>query len=128
MKVNRIKWSKIKLQWETKLRSAAAFKGIRDYEEWAISQTPPQIDNIERAIMDELRGVAPLEDPFIDNSWMTPEGLDRGSQGATEKERLFNHAKEVRKQIDAAIDREDYEAAAILQKTLDVIEIKFNKL
>ena len=57
MKVNKIRWSKLKLQWETKLRELPQpSKGIRDYEEWAIRQTPPEVDNIERAIMDEIRG------------------------------------------------------------------------
>ena len=45
-----------------------------------------------------------------------------------DKELLYNKAQEVRKQLENAIENEDYEKAQLLQHTLDVIERKYNKL
>ena len=120
-KVNRIRWDKLKLEWDGRLGAAYAFKGIKDYEEWAMSMSPP---------IDPRTGdILPLEE-----GWMGPEDFGQmdgfGNIGApqTDKERLFAQAMAIREQLEEAIAVEDYEKAEILQKTLNVLEIKYNKL
>ena len=125
MKVNRSKWATLKMQWEAKLRSIAAFKGIKDYEEWAMGMTPPQpLGNPLEGFMDSLE-----EGEFEFREW-TPEEFHKAHTPVptTEKEKLFAQAKEIREQINKAITDEDYEKADILQRTLDVIKLKYDKL
>ena len=118
-RVNRIKWDKLKLRWDGRKAAAAAFKGIKDYEEWAMSLSAPLTeDELEFA-----RGLAPLEE-----GPETPEDYFKLNKPRSDKERLMEQAKEIRAQLDLAIAEERYEAAEILQKTLNVIEIKYNKL
>ena len=137
-RVNAIKWPLIKMKWEAKLRSVATFKGVMDYEEWAISQSEPiRMDNPFKGMMEDvdnledfLRGAEPQS-----QGWVDPEKMFKMDDGAYmfrgdlgEKEKLFEQAKQIRKQINDAISQEDYEKADILQKTLDVIKLKYDKL
>jgi len=121
MKVNRSKWSLIKMQWEAKLRSIAAFKGIKDYEEWAMSQSQPLFEDE----ISFIRGEEPLDNPFFE---FTPEEFHKAHKPVGEKDKLLHEAREIRKQIDDAISNEDYEKAQLLQDVLDVVKLKYDKL
>jgi len=118
MRVNRSQWAKLKLQWDGRLRAAAAFKGIKDYEEWAMTQSEP-------LHLEELGGWEGLGEAFTE---FTPEDFYKAHAPLGEKEKLFAQAKEIREQINKAITDEDYEKADILQRTLDVIKLKYDKL
>ena len=118
MKVNRIRFAKLKQEWLAKLSSIYAFKGIKDYDEWAIGASdplppPPAIDHIQWV-----------------QDWTGPEEFFGGGLNTpkSEKELLLDKAREIRRQLDEAIDQDDFERAQALQNLLDVIEIKYNKL
>ena len=118
-RVNRMKFPTLKMQWEGRKGAAHTFVGMKQYEEWAMAQSPP---------MDPQTGeVLPLSE-----GWMDPEGYSDifGNVGRplNEKEILFEQAVAIREQIESAIAVEDYEKADVLQKTLDVIKIKYDKL
>ena len=119
-RVNRIKWSKLKLKWEGRLGAAHAFMGIKDYEEWAMGLTTPQ--------------PPPMAfDEETANEWLTPEEFGAlhdpvSLTPKSEKELLFEKAVAIREQLDKAIADDEYEKASLLQRTLDVIELKYNRL
>ncbi len=121
-KANRILFDKLSIRWRTDLGIAQAFKGIMNYEEWAMRQSPPQ-DEYYAAAEEIVKGLSPEEfakfesDPFGN---VAPQ--------RTEKEKLYNQALEIRAQINRAVEEEEYEVAEVLQRTLDVIELKYNKL
>ena len=131
-KVNRIKWPAIKMKWEAKLRSIATFKGIKDFEEWAINQSPPDVSfGMQTDSIDEF--IDAFRDQMNDGSeWTSPESFriqeSSLSTGNTEKDRMWNRAVMLRKQIDEAVDNEDYEKAQLLQDTLNVIKKKYDEL
>ena len=110
------------MKWEARKQSVAVFKGVKDYEEWAMSLTPPEIidpfEEMRRAVEE--------------SEWLNPEQFRMQeftqSTGGTEKDRLYNRAVMLRKQINDAIDNEDYEKAQLLDDTLKVIEKKYNEL
>ncbi len=127
MRVNRIKWSNIKLRWEGRVAAAHVFKGIHDYENWAMSQQPqPPMDNPFTGMMDEIRdNLESLEE----GEWMNPEEFNMVPKGPlTDKDKLFERAKVLRAQIDEAIGREDYETAQVLNDTLNVVHNKWKSL
>ena len=122
MRVSRIKWPTIKMKWEARKQSVAVFKGVKDYEEWAMSLTPPEI-------------VDPFEEmrrAVEESEWLNPETYRMQefapSTGGSEKERLYNRAVMLRKQIDDAINNEDYEKAQLLDDTLQIIKKKYDEL
>lgn len=139
-RVNVIKWSLMKMKWEARLRSIATFKGVKDYEEWAMSQSEPIEIPPHNPIADMMRELEELSRQQEDESqgWVNPEDLYKAEDGAvffssrstgnTEKDRLWNRAVMLRKQINDAIDNEDFEKAQLLKDTLDVIEKKYNEL
>ena len=51
-----------------------------------------------------------------------------GAKSLTDKELLYEKAVEVRKQLDEAINNDDFESAKALQELLNVIEKKYNRL
>ena len=118
-RVNRIKWSKLKLKWEGRLGAAHAFMGIKDYEEWAMGLTTPQPPPVGF-------------DKETASEWLTPQEFDEMHEQLniprTEKELLFEKAVAIREQLDKAIANDEYEKASLLQRTLDVIELKYNRL
>ena len=112
-RVNRIKFAKLKQEWLGKLGSVYAFKGIKDYEEWAMGLATPSTPQSEGQILYTM-------------DWTGPEEMFSGPK--TDKELLLEKARVIREQLDNAIADEDYERAKVLQETLNVIEIKYNKL
>lgn len=108
------------MAWLGKLGSVYAFKGIKDYEEWAMGMTPPQPP------------VNPLEGFMGEGEWevreWTPEEFAKAHAPLGEKDRLYAQATELRKQINDALVEENYERAEILQKTLDIIKMKYDRL
>ena len=122
-RVNRIRFDKLLMEWKGKLGAVYAFKGIKDYEEWAMGLATPQ-----QPLDDTIIRLATSEEI---SEFMSPEGFRDAfgsSRPMTEKEILFQQAVSIREQIENAIAEENYEKADILQKTLDVIELKYNKL
>ena len=105
----------MKMKWEAKLAAIAAMKGIKDYEEWAMGLTP-ELPPTQGAV----------EGFHYTMDWTSPEEMFAGPK--TDKELLFEKAVEIRRQLDEAIGADDYERAGALQKLLDVIETKYNKL
>ena len=65
------------------------------------------------------------------NSYQSPEDFYyevTGREDLSEKDKLYSKALEVRKQLNEAIDNDDYKKAELLQLTLDMLEYKYNKL
>lgn len=123
-KVNRIKFAKLKLEWEGKKTAAAVFKGTMDYENWVIRQ---QLEQDEKFLSDYAKGSAPIEGD--DEGWVGPEEfMGMMKQPLGPKEQLYQQAVDIRRQLDEAIENDEYEKCDNLQKILDVIEIKYNKL
>lgn len=118
MKVNKIQWASIKMQWESKLASAQAFMGIKDYEEMMTRHAVQQAQ----------------QDPDFDafeEFGMTPEQfneLHEPVRDLTEKEKIYDQSVALREQLNEAIAEDRFEAAQALHDTLKVLEIKYNKL
>ena len=137
MRVNRIEFSKIKLQWQGRLASAFVFKGVQNYEDYMISKGEEEVREI-------LERQNPFEEMNDVEKWLrgdvpptegqdTPEGFYRIqesslSTGGNEKDRLWNRAVMLRKQIDDAVASDNFEKAQLLKDTLDIIEKKYNEL
>ena len=49
-------------------------------------------------------------------------------KSVTEKDILLDKAREVRNQLEEAIDNDEFEKAELLQRTLNAIQSKYNKL
>ncbi len=133
--INIIKLPKMLLRWKGELGSTYAFKGILDYENWAMRQSPPDTNNYYMGMAEEItREMENIKEEEIDfdNLGMTPEQFRELHEPVqaprNEKEKVFAQAMEVKRQIEGAIVEEDYKKAAILQKTLDVLEIRYNRL
>ncbi len=122
MKANRILFDRISLRWRTDLGIAQAFRGIMNYEEWAMRQAPPQ-DEYYAAAEEIVKGLGPEDFARLDT-----DPFGNAAPQRTEKEKLYNQALEIRAQINRALKEEEYEVASVLQKTLDVIEMKYNNL
>ena len=122
-KVNRIKWPTIKMKWEAKKRSIAVFKGVKDYEDWAIAQSHIELT---------ANPFEEMQKAIEETEWLDPEMFriqeSNLSTGNTDKDRMWNRAVMLRKQIDEAVDNEDYEKAQLLQDTLNVIKKKYDEL
>ena len=117
-RVSIIKFPAIKMRWEAKLAAIAAMKGIKDYEEWAIGLSDPLTNP----------HIPPIEPHHIQwvEDWTSAEDLFAGPK--SDKELLLEKAIAIREQITEAIAEDDFERASVLQKTLDIIESKYNKL
>ena len=123
-KVSRIIFPKLKMIWEGKKAAAAAFKGQMDFEQWVINEQQAQD---ERFLNNFVKGSAPIEG--VEEGWVGPEefmGMMKEPLGP--KEALLEQAHEIRRQLDEAIDNDEFEKCENLQKILDIIEIKYNKL
>ena len=113
-KVNRSRFSKIKQQWDIlKMSSAYILAEKKIIEDTAQGNDPTGHDNVS----------------YYFTTSSSPEEFHlEFSKPRTEKELLLEKAQEIRKQLDDAIHAEEYSRAEALQKLLNVIEKKYNKL
>ena len=114
MRANAIQWPKIRLQWEILKMSSAYIHA----EAKIINDAQNGIDTTGHIA--DMKQTISFESPSV-----TPEEF---YQASSPKESLLSKAREVRRQLDEAIDNDEYEKADMLQSVLDAIQAKYDKL
>ena len=116
-RVNRIKWSVMKMKWNGRLGAAHSFMGIKNYEEWAMGLTTPNEG-------------AGLYSPETSSEWMSPEEFGELHEpvGLTPKEIVYEQAMAIKEQLEEAIANDEFEKCDALQQVLNILERKYNKL
>ena len=120
MKANRTRFSKVKMAWELK-KMISAYVGA---ERFLIDEAAQSMGLYSPEQYDPLNAKKIYEDSTSIEEWIAGSNMPNLS----EKDKLYRQAQELRKQINQAIAEENFEKAAILDKTLKVIEIKYNKI
>lgn len=118
-KINKIQWGKIKTAWELLKMSTAyihAEQKIITEAEQGNDITGFQSGGYEKQMTPEQ-----FHDEITFDGYGNPHPL-------TPKEMLYDKAKEVLKQLQQAVQDEDYRKASLLDQTLKVIKIKYDKL
>ncbi len=117
-KANRILFDKIKMQWDI-LKMSSAY----------IHAESKIIGEAEKG--NDLTGFTQHDSVSYTS---TPESFHfevdnfGNMKHIGAKEALLEKAKEVRKQLDEAIDNDEFEKAELLQQALNAIQTKYNKL
>ncbi len=126
-RVSRIKFPTLLMQWEGKKQVAAYIAAERQII-------------FEASRGNDLTGADALVRRELEDQGMNPEEFWTSSstefvgdpfggiKNVSELDRLYNQALEIREQINRAINDEEYEVASVLQRTLDVLEMKYNNL
>lgn len=114
MKVNRIRWDKIKIQFDILKMASAYIKA----EQKIISEAEKGVD---------LTGFTHNDSKTIVFESTTVEEFAQ-EERMSEKDKLEKDGIEIKKQIENAIQNEDYESAEALTKLFNVLRDRWKRL
>ena len=109
MKINKIQLDNIKARWDI-LKMASAYI------------------HAERKIIDDASLGIDTTGHMAEAESYTTTSTAESFHFSTAKQDLFAKAVEVRRQLEEAINNEEYEKASLLQELLDTIERKYGRM
>lgn len=125
MKVNRIRMSAIQLEWQILLMRSAYIAA----EQLIVNEASKGNDLTGIETVTEADNITWTSSSTTPEDFFAAEIDQFGNiRNISEAEMLLEQARELRKQLDNAIQNEEYDKAKILQDTLDKVQIKYNKL
>ena len=123
MKVNNLRWDKLKMQWDILKMSSAYIQA----ESQIINSAAQGIDLT--GYTTDNPNVTYTFEPMNPEDFFAKEVDGFGNlKNVDDKEEILKRARRVRKQLDEAIAEDNFEKAEILQNTLNILQKKYDKL